>query len=134
MVDLVGLAGAPASLLPGSFSTLKPINLLQHRQAAGWSTATVSAATVALATFSRSHSIRAGTLLNLSQGVLQTGQRIIPGVVLVSLVSLLIEVQSGRVGAEAGRRLRVGGGGWNWRVDEWLDRWGCWHLALGNFG
>lgn len=122
-----------AALLSSSFSPLKPTNLLQHRQAVGWSMATVSIATVALATFCRNHTVRAGTLLDLSQGNLQTGQWIIPVIVPVFVVSLQMVLQSCRVTVEAERRLR-GCGGWSTRVDEWLDRWGWWHLALGNFG
>lgn len=74
---MVGFAlcvgGAVTALLSSAFMALEATDLLQDREAAGWSLATITQAAVAMAA-GRDNTAGAGASLDLSEGNLQTGQ------------------------------------------------------------
>lgn len=71
------VGGAVTALLSSAFMALETADLLQDREAAGWSLATITQAAVAMAT-GRDNTIGAGASLDLSEGDLQTGQWVFP--------------------------------------------------------
>lgn len=85
----VCVGGAVTALLSGTFPTLETTDLLQDRQAAGWSLSAINTATVAVVT-GRDNTVGAGTLLDLSKGDLQTGQRVFSVLDRLSVVPLLV--------------------------------------------
>lgn len=85
----VCVGGAVTALLSGTFPTLETTDLLQDRQAAGRSLPSITRATVAMAT-GRDNAVRAGTLLDLGEGDLQTGQRVFLVFDRLSVVPVLV--------------------------------------------
>lgn len=86
---VVSMAGVVTVLLSTTFTTLKPTDLLQDREAAGRSLVAFADITVTMAT-SRGNTFRAGTSLDLGEGVLQTGQWVFSVSVLLSLLPLVV--------------------------------------------
>lgn len=121
------VGGAVTALLSGTFPTLETTDLLQDRQAAGWSLSAINTATVAMVT-GRDNTVGAGTLLDLSEGDLQTGQRVFLVLDRLSVVPLLV-LQSCWITEVTGRRL---GGGGRRSLRLRLGRQvGGWYLSLG---
>lgn len=89
MCFIVCTGGAVTVLLSGSFPTLEPTDFLQDREAAGGPVADFTKATVSLAALA-DDAVRCGASLHLCKSNLQTGQRVFPVLVLLSLVPLLV--------------------------------------------
>lgn len=102
---VVPMTGTVTALLSCTFPTLKPTDFLQDREFAGRFLAAITDTTVTMAT-GRDNTVGAVASLDLSEGDVQTGQRV--SSVTLSLVPLL-GLQSCRVAVVTGRRLRAGG-------------------------
>lgn len=85
----MSVAGAVTVWLSSTFTTLKPTDLLQDREAAGRSLVAFSDIAVTMAA-SRGNAFGRGTSLDLSEGVLQTGQWVLSVSVLLSLLPLVV--------------------------------------------
>ena len=93
---VVSMAGVVTVRLSATFTTLKPTDLLQDREAAGRSLVAFADITVTMTT-SRGNTFRAGTSLDLGEGVLQAGQWVFSVSVLLSLLPLVSALTSQKV-------------------------------------